>query len=265
MLSTFQKAVLGTIAGAALLIALVIAAKAPAPTALAAGGPGGGATYALPVTGGGAISPGLVTTGDGTAKVKPDVAIITVGAVAQAATAADAQAQVAQRVDAILQRAKGLGIADKDTRSAGYTIQPQYAYAQGQAPRITGYQATQQIELTYRNVDNAGKALDALVQGDVAANTVSIRLAIDDPKQAQADARIQAIEDARSKADAMAKTAGVTLGKVLAISDLSASTPSRSLFGPVAAPMPAAGAPSSQVPAGDLDVVVRVQVQFAIQ
>ncbi len=261
MLSTFQKAVLGTIAGAAVLIALVISAKGS--TVPVAGSGGGASTLATPVNVGG-IAPGIVTTGDGTAKVKPDVAIITVGAVAQAATASDAQAQVAQRVDAILKRAKDLGIADKDTKNSGYNIQPQYtSRGADQAPRITGYQATQQISLTYHNVDGAGKALDALVQGDGAANTISIRLTLDDPKKAQADARQQAITDARSKADAMAKTAGVTLGKVIAINDLSASAPSTPDFSKGF--VPAAAPALSQIPTGDLDVVVRVQVQFEIQ
>jgi uncharacterized protein len=262
MFTTFQKAVLGTIAGAAVLIALVISAKGGTTTIpLVSGGTSTLATTATPVNTGG-IVPGIVTTGDGTAKVKPDVAIISVGAIAQAATAADAQAQVAQRVDAILKRAKDLGIADKDTKNAGYNIQPQYASGPNQAPKITGYQATQQISLTYHNVDGAGKALDALVQGDVAANTISIRLTLEDPKKAQADARQQAITDARSKAEAMAKTAGVTLGKVIAINDQSAGAPSTPVFGAVGAPARDA---ASQIPTGDLDVVVRVQVQFEIQ
>ncbi len=260
MLTSFQKAVLGTLAGAAVLIALVISAKGSTPVSLVSGGT---STLATPVNGGG-IAPGIVTTGDGTAKVRPDVAIITVGAVAQAATASEAQAQVSQRVDAILRRAKDLGIADKDTKNSGYNIQPQYASGPGQAPKITSYQATQQISLTYRKVDDAGKALDALVQGDVAANTVSVRLTLDDPKQAQADARKQAIEDARSKAEAMAKTAGVTLGKVIAVSDLSSPVSYgfdsfKGIGAPVAAPI------AAQIPTGDLDVVVRVQVQFEIQ
>lgn len=258
MFTTFQKAVLGTIAGAAVVIALVISAKGATTVPLVSSGT---STLATPVNGG-AIAPGIVTTGDGTAKAKPDVAIITVGAVAQAPTAAEAQSAVAQRVDAILKRAKDLGITDKDTRNAEYNIQPQYTSGRDQAPRITGYQATQQISLTYRKVDDAGKALDALVQGD-AGNTISIRLTLDDPKKAQADARQQAIEDARSKAEAMAKTAGVTLGKVIAITDLSASVPSSGDRSAFAQPAPAFA--PSQIPTGDLDVVVRVQVQFEIR
>ncbi len=260
MLTTFQKAVLGTIVAAAILIALVVAAKGSSvPVPVVAGG---SSTYATPVNGGTAIAPGVVTTGDATVKVKPDVAIITVGAVAQAPTAAEAQTAVAEHVARILQKAKDLGIADKDTKNAGYNIQPQYASGPNQAPKITGYQATQQISLTYRNVDGAGKALDALVQGD-AANTIGLRFTLDDPKSAQADARKLAIDDARSKADAMAKAAGVSLGKVIAINDLAASVSSADQRFGVAAPLPAKVI--SDVPTGDLDVVVRVQVQFAIQ
>lgn len=260
MLTSFQRAVLATIAGAAVLVSLVIAAKAQSPAIplVAAGG-----AAALGAPAGGAIAPGIVTTGDGTAKVRPDVAIVTVGAVAQAATAAEAQAAVAERVDRILKRAKDLGIADKDTKNAGYSIQPQFASGPNQAPRITGYQATQQVSLTLRSVDGAGKALDALVQGE-AGNTISLRFALDDAKPAQAEARRLAIEDARAKAEAMARTAGVRVGRVIAISDQSTPGPIGPLFDVARSAAPAAQV-GSQVPAGDLDVVVRVQVQFEIQ
>src|SRR5262249_46087649 len=137
----------------------------------------------------------------------PDLAIITVGAVAQGATAAEAQSAVAARVDQIVKRAKDLGIADADVKNAGYNIQPQYATGPDKAPRITSYQASQQISLSLRNVDTTGKALDALVQGDTGGNTISVRLTLNDPKTAQADARRQAIADAKAKAGAMASAA----------------------------------------------------------
>lgn len=252
MLTTFQKAVLATIAGSAVLIALVVAARGGSPQAVVAAGSGG------------AISPGIVTVGDATVKVKPDIALITVGAVAQAPTAADAQVAVAERTDRILRKAKDLGVAEKDTKTAGYDIQPQYASGRDQAPRITGYQATQRIALTLRDVDRAGKALDALVQGD-AGNTISVRFAIDDAKSSQAEARRLAIEDARSKAEAMARTAGVRLGRIVAVSDASSPGPI-GLFGALGPSLSAAaGVPQTQVPVGDLDVVVRVQVQFQIE
>ena len=249
MLTSFQKAVLATIALSALLLGVAIVARG-----------GAAATVVMPpVTGGGPV-PGILTTGDATVKVRPDIAIITVGVTAQAVTAADAQAQAAERVARILDRAKQLGIADQDTKNAGYSIQPQYASGPNQAPKITGYQATQQVTLTYRKVDDAGRALDVLVQNDGATNA-TLQFALSDSKAAQADARAKAIADARSKAQAMADAAGVRLGAAISVSDQSGSPIAFDSvkFTPAAAP-----AAQTQIPVSNLDIVIRVTVQFAI-
>ena len=263
MLTTFQKAVLATIAASALILALVVAAKGPA--ALAAtpllGGAGANGS-ALSVVGGNyGIAPGIVTTGAGLVKLKPDIAILSVGATVQGSTAADAQAQVADRIARMLAAAKGLGVADGDIQTSSYQIHPQYAYDdRGGTPRITGYQAMQMLTITLNTVADAGKALDALVQSDGATNA-SITFALKDPKNAEAEARRLAVEDARSKAQAMASAAGVSLGKAIAINDQSVGTPFK---GERALQVPGAAA-DTQIPVGDLEIVVQVQVQFAIQ
>ena len=251
MLSNFQRAVIATLGFGALLIAIAVAAKggaAASPSVVVQGNSSG------PV-------PGILTTGDATVKIRPNLAIITVGVTTQATTAADAQSQAADRVARILDRAKALGIADKDTKSGGYSIQPQYAYAQGAAPRITGYQATQQVVLSYRKVDEAGKALDTLVQNDGATNA-SLQFSLEDPKAAQADARAKAIADARAKAQAMADAAGVKVGSVLSVSDQSSSVGPYQAYDRSTAGAPAAA--QTQIPVSDLDIVIHVTVQFSI-
>ena len=252
MLTTFQKATLATIAGSALMLALVLSARG---SALAATSP----TIVVPPANGG-IAPGIVTVGDATVKVRPDIAVLGVGATAQADTAAQAQALVAERIDRVLAQARSLGFAEKDVETSGYHIEPLYAYGEGKAPRITGYQATQTLSLTLRRIDAAGTALDALVQSGGATNA-SVTFALEDPKAAQADARRLAVEDARAKADAMARTAGVRLGKVQAITD---SSPSPVPYLEKRLDLSAQPAPATQIPVGDLEVLVRVQVQFAI-
>ena len=254
MLTFFQKTVLGTIGLAAVLVALVLAAKAPAQ-----------ATTISPVlpAPGGAVQAGIVTTGDAIVRVKPDAAVVGVGAVVQGSTAAQAQDLLAQRIDALLQKAKALGIADADTKTAIYRIDPQYAYEQGKAPRLTGFQGTQQLVLTLHGTDGVGRALDTLVQGDN-ATTATVTFTLFDPKAVQATARAQAIGDARSKAEAMAKAAGVALGKVVSVSDIGlAPTVDTTTYSQlVKSAAPAALPP--QLPTGELQVTVRVQVQFEI-
>ena len=252
MLSNFQRAVLATLGFGALLIAIAVAAKggaAASPNVIVQGNNAG------PVA-------GILTTGDATVKIRPNLAVITVGVTTQAGTAADAQSQAAERVARILDRARALGIADKDTKSGGYSIQPQYAYAQGAAPRITGYQATQQIVLSYRKVDEAGKALDTLVQNEGATNA-TLQFSLEDPKAAQADARAKAISDARAKAQAMADAAGVKLGAALSVSDQSSAVGPYPAYDRTAA-VPAPAAAQTQIPVSDLDIVIHVTVQFSI-
>ena len=255
MLTLFQKSLLATIALGVLLVAFVIAAKAPAQATTIA------PAVQVPVN---AVVPqGIVTTGDATVRVKPDAAIVTVGAVVQGATADEAQALLSDRIAKVLDRAKVLAIADGDTKTVAYRIDPQYAYEQGKAPRLVGFQANQQLALTLHGTDGVGKALDTLVQND-GATTATVQFTLLDAKAAQASAREQAVQDARAKAIAMARTAGVQLGKVTSVSDL-VSSPSFDAFkAMIPAPGPLGPSAAAQLPTGQLDVVVRVQVQFEI-
>jgi uncharacterized protein YggE len=256
MLTLFQRTLIAILAFGFLLVALVVAAKAPVQAT----------TYspAVQVPVNAVIAPGIVTTGDATVHVKPDGAIVSVGTVVQAATADEAQAILSGRIAKLLERAKALAIADSDTKTVGYRIDPQYAYEQGKAPRLTGFQATQQIALTLRGINGVGNVLDTLVQAD-GANTATVAFTLLDPKAAQASAREQAIQDARTKAQAMARTAGVQLGKVISVNDIGlAPTVDQTAFTAFKGMALPAAVPQPQLPAGELQVVVRVQVQFEL-
>jgi uncharacterized protein YggE len=199
---------------------------------------------------------GVFTSGDATASVKPDLATVSAGVSSQQSTAAAAQSDLAAKADRLIARIKSLGVVDKDLSTAGYWVGPVYSPG-GQT--ITGYQATEVLRIQWHNVDTVGKTLDAIVQEGGATN-ISVGFGLADPKSAQAQARTLAIADARSKAQAMASAAGVRLGQVLRVSDL--STASR-----IPSPVNYAGtaAPSvTQVPVGEVDVQVTVEVDFAI-
>ncbi len=259
MLTLFHKAVLGVLAGGFIVLALVMSAKGSfASTATIGGGP------LTVVTQGnqGGPPPGIVVMGEAKLEYHPDVAYLALGAVTQAQTAQAALEDLSRHIAALLQRAKALGVADKDIAHANYSLQPQYAYAPDRAPRITGYQAAQQVVITLRDVTAVGKALDALLKDD-AATTASVRFAIASGKDPELDARARAIEDARAKAEAMAKAAGVRLGSAVSISEVGSVTPQPYGFDRAgfAAPVPA---PMPQVPTGNVEQTVRMQVQFAI-
>ncbi len=263
-MTAFQGALLATIGGATLVLALVIiAARQPATPGGALLGASGDPRLAAAVAQGGVPTPGILAGGDATSKAPPDIAILTIGATTQARTAAEAQTALSDKIAKVLQRAKDLKIVEKDTKSSGYTINPQYQSGPDKAPTIAGYQATQSVTFTLRDVNAVGKALDAFVQGDAATN-VQVRFALDDPKPKQIEALKLAIEDARAKAKVMADAAGVRLGKVLAVSE-SANAPGPLFADGFKGFAPSAAGTGASVPVGELDVVVRVQVHFAIE
>jgi uncharacterized protein YggE len=202
------------------------------------------------------FQPAILTSGNATVSKKPDLAVVSAGIDSQQGTAAAAQSDLATKANRLISRIKSLGVADKDLNTTGYWIGPVYAPG-GQA--IAGYRATEVLQIKWHNVDTVGKTLDAIVQ-DGGATQINISFGLEDPKAAQAEARSLAIADAKSKAQAMAGAAGVKVGQVLLVSDLSTNTayPASLKFAGAAA------STDTQVPVGELDVTVNVEVDFAI-
>jgi uncharacterized protein YggE len=213
------------------------------------------AAAAVTTTGSG-FQPGIFTTGDGTVATRPDTAFIAAGVDAQAPTASAAQRSVAAQAGRLIAKAKALGIPDKDINTAGYSIGPMYS---SDGRTVTGYQASEELSLKWHNVDTTGSALDALVQ-EGGATRIGVSFGLNDYSAAQAQARTLAITAARDRAQAMAKAAGVNLGQVLRIVDYTTGGRTPVQFAPSAAD--AAG--TTQVPVGELDVTVTVEVDFAI-
>jgi uncharacterized protein YggE len=198
-------------------------------------------------------SPGIITSGDATVSKRPDIAFLSVGVDAQASTAAAAQKNLANQAAKLIAKIKSLGVPDQDISNSGYSINPRYV-TDG---TINGYQASEQLQMKWHNVDNVGTALDGLVQ-EGGATRIGVSFGLNDPKAAQAEARTLAIGDARARGAAMAKAAGVQLGQVLSVSDMTSGIRSPNL-----SYAPAADA-GTQVPVGQLDIAVTVEVDFAI-
>ena len=164
--------------------------------------------------------PQLQANGSGEVMVTPDIAVVTIGVTSRAAEASAAldanSADLARAIAAI----RAAGIAEKDIATSGFSINPVYQRTDNQPsdrpPEIVGYQVTNQVRVTVRDVAKSGSLLDAVVSAG--ANQVSgIAFDISDRKQAADDAIRAAIADARAKAELMADAAGLRLVRVLSL------------------------------------------------
>lgn len=161
---------------------------------------------------------GLTAVGHAELKLKPELARIDVGVVTQARDQADAVRTNATRASAVLAALKGAGIADKDLQTQFYGVQPQYDYPQNSAPVLTGYQVTNTVQATVRDLTKVGQVIDKVTQAG--ANQVGgVAFDLADRQKAQGDALIGAVVLAKGKAMGMAQAAGVSLGRLVSLTE----------------------------------------------
>ena len=206
---------------------------------------------------------GVVGRGD--VSVKPDTAIARLGAEARRPTLAEATADVTQRMNAVLERVRTLGVRAEDIATIRYAIEPQIARRPPTPEgvedpgRITGYRVSNVVQLKVRDVAAVGRVVDGAVAAG--ANVVQgVQFALDDRTAAEATARERAVKSAHDTAVQLAKSAGLTLGPLVSLTENVGVRP-------VGAPRDAMAfsvAGAGPIEAGELTVVVTVEARYQI-
>lgn len=193
----------------------------------------------------------------------PDVATLRAGVVTQAATAAAASSENAARMARVVAALKAAGIAQRDIATASVSLSPQYRYTDGQPPAITGYQASNTVAVTFRDVAKSGPALDALVKAG--ANQIDgPQMSIAQPEAALDEARAQAVTRARARAEIYAKAAGMRVDRIVAIGEQGENRGNQPRPPVVYARAMKADA-ETQVLAGETEISATVTVRFLLK
>ncbi len=201
----------------------------------------------------------LYVAATGHAAQAPDQAKVSAGVVTQAPTAGDAMRQNAAQMTSAFAALKRAGIEARNITTSQMSLQPQYDYQNRKAPRITGYEVRNTVTAKTYNLEEVGPMLDALVSAGV-NNINGVTFSIKDSKSAKAKARLDAIAQAREKAENMAKAAGVRLGKVLEIRENSSMRPQPAMY---MARMSAESA-ATPISAGEQTLSVTVNITYAL-
>jgi uncharacterized protein YggE len=219
-----------------------------------------GPVAGAPSTGTDPASHTITVTASGKITVVPDVARVYLGVTVSKATVKGARSAAAQAMTDIIGGVKGLGVADADIQTTNLSLYPQYG--SGSTPRVVGYQISEQIEVTVRDLDKAGDVVDtATAKGATDVNGISFEIA--DPVKAQNDARAAAVTAARASAQAMAGAGQVSLGSVISITDATPPSPIYYGAGGFKALTPDAAVPTPVQP-GTQDLSATVTVSFEI-
>jgi uncharacterized protein YggE len=193
----------------------------------------------------------------------PDVAIISTGVVTRAARATAAIQQNAARMERVRAALKRAGIADKDIQTSSINLNPEYRYEQNKSPILTGYTASNQVSVRFRDIAKTGEILDVLVaEGANQINGPS--LTIDKPEEALDEARLRAVAAGRARAELYARALGMRVSRLLSVSESGgyAVPPPMPMYARVEA-MSADAA--TKIDPGEQKVSVSVAMSFELQ
>jgi len=199
----------------------------------------------------------------GTANRVPDLAIISAGVVTRSPTATGAISENAARMERVRAALKRAGIADRDIQTSSINLNPDYRYENNQPPVLTGYQASNNVSVKFRDIRNAGKILDALVaEGANQINGPS--LTIDKPEAAYDEARVKAIALGRARAELYARALGMRVARLISLSESGGySPPPMPYMRDVA--MAAAPASKTEIDPGEQQLSVSLSMSFELQ
>lgn len=155
---------------------------------------------------------------------------------------------------------KKAGIAARDIQTSNLSLNAQYAYEQNQPPKLTGYQASNRVTITVRDLAKLGAAVDATVSAG--ANTVNgISFGLANPQAAEDAARLAAVKALQAKAELYGRATGYKAVRLVNLSEGGGYTPAPPPM-PVFAMAKREMADATSISAGELKVRVDVSAVY---
>ena len=212
---------------------------------------------------GGGQAQGISVTGTGKASGAPDMALLTLGVSAEEKSVKEARDKAAEAMNGVIKSLKDNGVDDKDVQTQQLSIEPQFDYADGRQ-ELRGFRVTNIVTSKLRDLDRVGEVVDdAATAGGDLLEVRGLSFTIEDPAELRAQAREEAVKDARARAERLAELSGVKLGKPISINEEGFVVPPSIPFG--RGDLQAAPAAETPVQPGEMEVSVNVSVVFAIE
>ena len=169
----------------------------------------------------------LMVSASGRTFAAPDIAESSFSVVSRGKNPEELADTNNQKISAVIAFLKSSGLDEKDIKTTGYNLSPDYRYdPQTERNFITGYTMTQTVSVKIRDLAKVAEIIGGLTP--LGVNQIGgINFTIDDQETALSEARADAFTKAKRKAQEIASQGGVRLGRVLNVSES---------FGPIPIP-----------------------------
>ena len=190
----------------------------------------------------------------GESHAAPDLANLNLGVDTLRATAGAAMRDNAAQMTKVIAALKAAGLPDKDLRTSNLSLSPQYVYEPNVPARLSGYQASNQIQLVVRDLTRVGAVADAVVSAG--ATTIGqISFGLGNPLAAENSARVAAVKALQDKAALYAQATGYHIVRLVNLSEGAPYSP-----GPQPMAMMASARVASPTPVEAGESTVRIDI-----
>ncbi len=201
-------------------------------------------------------------TGNAEVLLTPDIAYISIGVHSQAASAKDAVASSNTQTQAVIDAIKAQGVDAKDIQTTNFSVYQQTQTGPNGETGPVVFMTDNTVYVTMRDLTKIGAILDAAVSAG-ANNIYGITFDVQNMDAALASGRDQAMADAQSQAEQLAKAAGATLGAVQSVTYYSNTPIPMAYEKAVAAGVGGGG--SVPISSGQLQLTVTVNVIYELK
>ena len=146
----------------------------------------------------------MTVTGIGSLSIAPDTVQLQLEVRTENKQLSQAQQENADLMNQVIESLLELGIDREDIQTVAYNISPQYDYVEGQQI-FRGYQVINSIDVTIKNIEQAGIIIDTAVRNGV-NNVSNIRFTVENEQIAYHEALSLALRNALGKAQTIANT-----------------------------------------------------------
>lgn len=203
---------------------------------------------------------------DGTGKVTaaPDIGTVDVGFITEGKNVQTIQQENVIKMNKLVGTIKKLGIEDKDIQTSQYSIYPQYDYTNGKSV-LSGYTVSQSVTIKIRDLTKVSDVLSRA--GESGANQVGgLNFTFDDPENLKVQARDKAITNAKTKAETLAKSLGIKLGRIVGFTESGSSPSPYPLYkSDMAYGLGGAAPAAPQIETGSEDITSDVSITYEIK
>jgi len=202
-------------------------------------------------------------TGEGKISTKPDMAFVDFSVVTQGVQLADVQNKNSEKMNKVAEFLKSFGVEEKDIKTTNYNLYPQYTYENNRIPQIMGYQISQTLSVKIKQLDKVGEVMEKVV--GMGVNQVnSLYFGVENDEEIKEQARKMAIDNAKEKAEKLAKELGIRLGKLTNFYENTSGYPVP-MYDSYKAVGMGGGAGSPNIQTGENEIIVNITLNYEVK